>query len=157
MTKDEWIEFLESVSLYEFANIASGLENGGLSVEEAAEQLALLGSWRFSRRSGLGETMAIKMKRAEVAIATAGGPKMVKALVAGGLALTPYGNGGAYHVTHVASGKACSPLATHTHARGTLERFLSLGIDWTQPLDVIEPITMARADELRAIYQRPQD
>jgi hypothetical protein len=43
MTKDEWIEFLESVSLYEFANIASGLENGGLSVEEAAEQLALLG------------------------------------------------------------------------------------------------------------------
>ncbi len=42
MTKEQWIEFLSSVSLYELSNIMSGLENGGLSVEEAAEQLSRL-------------------------------------------------------------------------------------------------------------------
>ena len=42
MTVVEWIAFLEEVSIYDLHNIVSGLENGGLSIQEAAEQLAAL-------------------------------------------------------------------------------------------------------------------
>ncbi len=42
MTKEQWIAFLESVSVYDLSNIIAGLEDGALSVESAAEQLALL-------------------------------------------------------------------------------------------------------------------
>lgn len=42
MTKEQWVEFLESVSVYELSNIMSGLENGSLTIEEASEQLANL-------------------------------------------------------------------------------------------------------------------
>ena len=42
MDKAEWIELLESVSIYDLHNIIGGLETGGLSVEEAADQLANL-------------------------------------------------------------------------------------------------------------------
>ena len=42
MSEQEWLDFLSEVSIYELHNIISGLEDGWLSVKDAAARLANL-------------------------------------------------------------------------------------------------------------------